>query len=218
VIRKCLQPDRDRRYRSVRDLEVALAPFRAPLTDRPSKVGATESRPRTTPSTLPVELQRADTTLASAEPVTPIKRQKSRATTMAAIGFAALVSVVGVLGFVSKGQNPSESLASRSASPTVPASASAPPNTFLVASDSEVTKPDDREPNEIPSARTSSTGSPGAAASAHSRPVAAPALPRESHDSGRLEAESAPPASVASTTAAPSTSPPEEWFPPSVPK
>jgi serine/threonine-protein kinase len=228
VIRKCLEPERDRRYRSVRDLEVALAPFRAPLTaaamektrrsDRPSKVGATESRPRTTPSTLPVELQRADTTLASAEPVTPLKRQRPRATTMAAIGFAALVSVVGVLGFVSKGQNPSESLASRSASPTVPASASTPPNTFLVASDSEVTKPDDREPNEIPSARTSSTGSPGAAASAHSRPVAAPALPRESHDSGRLEADSAPAASLPSTTAAPSTPPPEEWFPPSVPK
>jgi serine/threonine-protein kinase len=223
AIRKCLEPERDRRYRSVRELEAALAPFGLHATANPAvstqrsarafEAGGAVSPYRATPSAVTVEIRGAHPARLPADSVTSPKRQGPRVATMAAIGVAVLIAVVGVLGLVPKGQNPSATpTGSHSPSGPLPAallSATAPAWSVAstdvpppVESDPPLTSPKARaaEPNQKPLPRTPSA-SPPVALLAH------------------LTADSAPPVPALSSTAAPTTSSSsDEWFPPPVPK
>jgi serine/threonine-protein kinase len=257
VIRKCLEPERDLRYGSVRELQAALAPFGSPPlsttaektrpSDRGYETDPTESRQVATPSPRAFDLPRSQTTLVSGE-VAPSKRGGSRTTIMAAVGFAAALIAIGGLGLVSKGQNRTQPLASHGASATPAASAlpqeedligshpgverraplGAPPSRFLETREPK-REPASRSPSESPPAASApsdvakgvvSRVPPVSSASRNPRPNALTnnALALASHDSAHAPADSAPPVPAPSSTASPSTSPSEDWFPPPVPK
>jgi serine/threonine protein kinase len=181
VIRKCLEPERDRRYASVRELQAALAPFGLPplsttaeetrRSERGYEADTPESRHVATPSPRVLDVPRSQTTLVSGE-AAPSKRGGSRNKVIAAVGFAASLIAIGGLSLVSKTLNPTQSLASHGASATPAASAllqedllgSSPEvqgRAALGAPSPRSRETHDREPNREPSSPKPS-GSPPA--------------------------------------------------------
>jgi serine/threonine-protein kinase len=180
VIRKCLEPERDRRYGSVRDLQAALAPFGLPPTaataerirrsERGHETASAESRHVATPSPRVFDVPRSQTTLVSGEAATP-KRRGSRTTIRIAVGFGAALIAIGGLSLVPKGQNPTQPLASHGASPT-PAGPSLPQQDVpgsppevesragLGAPPPRSPETHDREPNREASSRSPSGSAP----------------------------------------------------------